>query len=590
MTGIWDSQPPVGGTFAGGTATLGEIAGAAVRSSAYVENTNAGDGALEAAYDARIDAVRKATGVALSNPMRQVVTAGKALVRPMNAEQDFKAKLDDLEARFPDMRRDIRAGVPVRLDAEQLARDTDARFQELMASRDDTLLPFAAALAGGFAGSLRDPVQVASLFAGGGIGGGRTIAARIASTMFREALVNGGVEAAMQPMVQSWREEAGLPHGFWEAARNVAFAAGTAGIVGGGARGAGELTGRLLGRADPERVIPSIPEASPVRRAAEGDPASLVERLAPVRENLPPPQRGALSALETDLALQDMRRPSVLPDTEDGIMSRAVAAAQNPDEMPRLAEALMAPETPAARAPVPPAAAQAAPGAPTVPATSVHGPVLPPESYGGDWKTLVAKMKEAQGGDAPGALSHPATGPIDVIWGRPEGAAGEGYGLAKIIQKHPEVVDELPRLISEMRVRESSPNRINLESADHRAGVRLEYDGAAKHWLVTAFVKNDRRGRGTTLRPPGSRADTSSAPPAVETIIQPAREIQTFEPGPQAEAQVKMLETDLTAHQDMMVPVAAGDGQPVMKPLGDALDDARRGEAMAAFIEGCTTT
>ena len=104
-----------------------------------------------------------------------------------------------------------------------------------------------------------------------------------------------------------------------------------------------------------------------------------------------------------------------------------------------------------------------------------------------DWASVVQRLSQHKTGEVPGALFHPELGAIDVVWGKAGTGQHDGYGLAKIVQFHPEVLDDLPRLIEGMAVVERSKNRVNLQSADHRAGVRLDWDGKAKTWLITAF-------------------------------------------------------------------------------------------------------
>lgn len=595
---IWDQTPltPVDLTLAGGEATLGEINDAARDAAIYVDNLNASITALDEAYQARIDAVRKATGVDLQHPL--YFKGGTYLNAASDDERwrapreaAFMAELRGLEARFPDARRDIRAQVPVIEDARLKARETETRLSVLMASREDALAPFASAVGGGFMGSLRDPIQVATLFVGGGAGGARTIAGKILSTAFREAVVNGAVEAALQPQVQAWRKEAGLPHGFNEAARNVLFAAGTAGVLGGAGRAAGEaLAG--LGRtfsgaprlAEGDAVFRALPPEAPLRRAAEGDAGSLIERLGPLRDSLPPAQRGALDALEGDFAVQQMRRPSVAADAEDDIAARAMVAAEQPEQMADFTTRMQAPaEGELVPAPVPGLRADAAPdGTPLQ--SGIHGPVLPPDSYGGDWGRLVARMRELDGGDAPGAIRHKEVGDIDVIWGNDDG------GLKHILRRHPEVAENLPALVADMTVVQRGGNRIRLESPDHRAMVRLDYDGAAKQWLLSAYGL-DRRGSDRTGRAPGFQTDAgSSASPVAQHIGTGGRDVEAFEPGPHGLVQSAALEPEFKGMDDMVLPVAAdGDGAPVMQALSDALEEARKGEAMAAFVEGCVT-
>ncbi|MBY0301240.1 MAG: transglycosylase SLT domain-containing protein [Sphingomonas ginsenosidimutans] len=99
------------------------------------------------------------------------------------------------------------------------------------------------------------------------------------------------------------------------------------------------------------------------------------------------------------------------------------------------------------------------------------------------WRATLARLTGDQAGEAIGALTHPDVGPIDVVWGNDKG------GLAHILAKHPEVADDLPEHLARMEVVRRSDNRVRLESGTHAAGVRLDYDGDVKRWLVTAYER-----------------------------------------------------------------------------------------------------
>ncbi|MEA4838419.1 MAG: hypothetical protein VB101_09060 [Rhodospirillaceae bacterium] len=124
------------------------------------------------------------------------------------------------------------------------------------------------------------------------------------------------------------------------------------------------------------------------------------------------------------------------------------------------------------------------------------GPVF--TEFKGDARGAIAKLLETKSGEAIGALHHPDIGDIDLVWGREGTGGSDGYGLAKLIKYHPEVLDNLQDILSAMRVVSRSANRVNLESIDHRAGVRLTWDGHTKQWLLTAFKKKIEGGGVTT--------------------------------------------------------------------------------------------
>ena len=125
------------------------------------------------------------------------------------------------------------------------------------------------------------------------------------------------------------------------------------------------------------------------------------------------------------------------------------------------------------------------------------------DQFKGKAKEAVAFLMRKKGGEAVGALSHPAIGEIDLVWGKEGTGKSDGYGLAKLVKYHPEVLDNLQELLSEMEVVSRSENRINLESKTHRAGVRLDWDGERKTWLMTMFEKKE------TSEPTIERTDTN---------------------------------------------------------------------------------
>lgn len=130
------------------------------------------------------------------------------------------------------------------------------------------------------------------------------------------------------------------------------------------------------------------------------------------------------------------------------------------------------------------------------------GPIL--TQYKGDAQGAIAKLIELQTGEAVGALHHPEIGDIDLVWGLEGTAKSDGYGLAKLVRWHPEVVGNLQEVLSSMRVVKRSQNRVQMESERHQGSVRLQWDGQAKHWLLTAFEK-----RGSVTSPRTDTADVA---------------------------------------------------------------------------------
>ena len=137
-----------------------------------------------------------------------------------------------------------------------------------------------------------------------------------------------------------------------------------------------------------------------------------------------------------------------------------------------------------------------------------------------EWQGQVATLRAEQSGEVPSAINHPDVGPIDVAWGSPgtvERDFEDGHGLAKIIAKYPEVIDDLPAIVGRMDVTSQIPNRIRLESNNHRAVVRLDYDGAKKTWLLTGFEK-EKAPAATVDRRVAAESRTSSDTGSVSIV------------------------------------------------------------------------
>ncbi|HEV2747609.1 MAG TPA: glycosyl hydrolase 108 family protein [Allosphingosinicella sp.] len=106
-----------------------------------------------------------------------------------------------------------------------------------------------------------------------------------------------------------------------------------------------------------------------------------------------------------------------------------------------------------------------------------------------DWSETVARLRGDKTGWSPDALYHPDLGDIAVPWGR---GGDDGFGLAHIDAKHPDMIDDLPDRLLAMDVR---PDRragyVYLENPGEAAVVRLDWDREQKTWLLTAFDKRE---------------------------------------------------------------------------------------------------
>ncbi|MBT56188.1 MAG: hypothetical protein CMF72_22655 [Mameliella sp.] len=351
--------------IAGGEASLSDIWGASRDAMIYVDNSLSRGAAIEEAYARRVRAIAEATGETIENPAVEAFRGmpGRDELETMQAGESryeaskrrFRERLAQLAQTHPAATEAIGAARPIEDDAIAIAQEAEGRLTDLSASRDG-IGKWTALLGGGVAGAMRDPLQVGLLVIGGGPGAGRTVATRLLSAAGREALINAGGEAALQPAVQAWREEAGLPSGFAEAMRNIAFSGALGGAFGAAGQGVAEGA-RALSRSGRAAEIAGSLKGKLAPRgedALSGDPALMSRSLEPIREALPAPARGAIDQVEADTLGMAARPPALPADIHDANVSEAVRAVQSgslpeftpdPAQTARIADLLSPKET-----------------------------------------------------------------------------------------------------------------------------------------------------------------------------------------------------------------------------------------------------
>lgn len=112
------------------------------------------------------------------------------------------------------------------------------------------------------------------------------------------------------------------------------------------------------------------------------------------------------------------------------------------------------------------------------------------------FKAAMDKLLADRSGEIEAALVNSAIGPIDILWGKegdPDDNYSDGYGLAKILKKHPEINPyALEDIVARAKVLVRDENRIILETPEHTVAVRLDWEGKKKHWLLTAYEPGKR--------------------------------------------------------------------------------------------------
>lgn len=309
----------------------------------YRDNANAEWSAKSEAYERRNKAIFEATGLQLDNPMRydplklKPEPGAGGLPEPSARsdiaaqEQAWQARVQALAAERPEFAGIIDAGRPILADAYQISQDAEKRFGE--ASADPALGGLrrtANLLGGGIAGMLRDPLQIATLWAGGGIASpARGVAFRILQTMFTEAAVNGGVEAGLQLATQDFRRRAGVEHGWQPALEQIGLAAAFGGGFGGLLAGAGEVL-RLTGKSVPPEILSRAVEGN----AEAGDIAAIGEALG-LKLDAQTIRTAELAAEQPKLDAAAFGPPpaGIAPHEAEALAARTVRQAEDPPDL-----------------------------------------------------------------------------------------------------------------------------------------------------------------------------------------------------------------------------------------------------------------
>lgn len=223
-------------------------------------------------------------------------------------------------------------------------RDRRTRDQQTIAAGGSVT----AALIGGAAGVMSDPINLMTLPIGGG---GKTIL----QVARREALLNGVIEAASQPIVAKNRKAMGEELTASEAAANIGIAAIGGGVFGGLFAAAGKGGAKLLDKAVPlDRKLASALEAANVDNVAlldqaiarglfddvpDADLADFVRALKG-DDALTPTERAAITAIERQAEI-DAVNPYVSTGAADDVHADSLLAALDaalrdaPPVMPR---------------------------------------------------------------------------------------------------------------------------------------------------------------------------------------------------------------------------------------------------------------
>lgn len=259
----------------------------------YVENFNARERALEWAYERRNRQIEAVTGKKLLNPMLFHTDPIFGRVGRGNARAEWEAEVARLAADHPDQAQIFRTDtVPGEAAAFAGLIGAEAEAASEAGARAGAN-PMAAGLAGGVVGFLRDPMQAAASVIGGGPSAAKTVLARVGTVVTREAVINAGLESAIQLRADQWRRETGQPAGLGVSAERVGMAALFGAAIGGVAAFVHELA-RVF------RLSPEDQARAQRIHAGNPEPGDVEGLAAALNRPLTREEAGTVRAAEAD--------------------------------------------------------------------------------------------------------------------------------------------------------------------------------------------------------------------------------------------------------------------------------------------------
>lgn len=345
----------------GGTPSWTDMVRAGMREQQYVQNFHARARSVEDAYDARLDAIEKAMGVRLANPMRMAQAAQQASARvtvPGFEQQEqsdvdvhaaFDAELKKLAEQRPDLIDVIKPDRSPMQDATELARKA---AHELEGASDRYRGAWGtgavARFAGGMMGLATDPAEIATMAVGpwGRAGTGLKAMTWMAT---KQALANAGTTAALQPVVAAWHKDAGLQYDLGTFASNVGMAGAFGFGVDFGVRGAArsiralrghvpilDREGGVVGWEPGEHALERAAlqsKSETIRAAMDGDVVALRKLADEAGSTRDPVVRSMLDMLD-DIEATSTRSRGINPHLDDEAATQAMRHLTDPHEPP----------------------------------------------------------------------------------------------------------------------------------------------------------------------------------------------------------------------------------------------------------------
>ena len=133
----------------------------------------------------------------------------------------------------------------------------------------------------------------------------------------------------------------------------------------------------------------------------------------------------------------------------------------------------------------------------------------------------IKHLLHTKSGQVQGAFYRDEIGDITLAWGEKGTGKSDGWGLAKIAEYHPEVIDKLDELVQNLPIVKENANRYQLENDMYKLSIRKDFEGQKENWILTAFEKDESIARRRTDLPSSqSEAEKTTSANATDIIPQ----------------------------------------------------------------------
>ncbi len=99
-------------------------------------------------------------------------------------------------------------------------------------------------------------------------------------------------------------------------------------------------------------------------------------------------------------------------------------------------------------------------------------------------ESAIQKLLLERNGQVAGAFYREGIGDITLAWGEKGTGKSDGWGLSKIAEYHPEVLDKLDKLIQDLPIVKETENRYKLDNGDFFISIRKDFEGQKQNWVL----------------------------------------------------------------------------------------------------------